>query len=487
MAARRGIGIVSGVVGAGLLLGACAVGPPYAPPKPAASSSGPFVSAAAGAATGQPLPDDWWRLYQDPVLDRLVQRALVENRDLRVAAANLENARALIGEARAGLFPSTDVSAGADYGRSAAANAAAAAKGQQAKDQWTYDAGFAAAYEVDLFGRVRRAIEAARADADAVQAAEDAVRISVAAQTTQAYVDLCAAAQQAAVARQSLEVVRQTYDITVRQRDAGAVSDFDVARAATLLRQSEAAIPVFDGQRRVALYELAALLGLAPADAPADAAACRGPPTLSQPLPVGDGAALIRRRPDVREAERRLAGDTARIGVATANLYPAVSLNGSVATAASVPSQLTAHSAVSFGLGPLITWSFPNTALAHAQIRAARATAQASLAGFDSAVLQALKETEQALSTYSADLDRHGSLAAARDEADRALSLAQVQQRAGAISFLDLLQAETVAVAADQALAAADQQVASDQVAVFKALGGGWETAPAVVPEALRR
>lgn len=487
MAAWRGIGIVAGVIGAGLLLGACAVGPRYAPPKPATSSSGPFVSTAPGAATGQPLPDDWWRLYRDPVLDRLVRRALVENKDLRIAAANLENAQALVGEARAGLFPSTDASAGADYGRSAAANGAAAAKGQQAKDQWAYDAGFTAAYEVDLFGRVRRTIEAAHADAAAAQAAEDVVRVSVAAQTTQAYVDLCAAAEQAAVVRRSLDVVRQTYDITVRQRDAGAVSDFDVARAATLLRQSEAAVPVFDGQRRVALYELAALLGLAPADAPADAAACQAPPVLGQSLPVGDGAALIRRRPDVREAERRLAGDTARIGVATADLYPDVTLNGSVAAAAFTLGRLTTRSAVSFGVGPLISWSFPNTALARARIRAARATAQASLAGFDSAVLQALKETEQALSTYSADLDRHTSLAAARDAADRALGLAQVQQRAGAISFLDLLQAETVAVAAAQALAAADQQVAGDQVAVFKALGGGWETAPAVVPETVGR
>jgi NodT family efflux transporter outer membrane factor (OMF) lipoprotein len=465
------------VVAFGVALAGCAVGPRYVPPATSAVEAAPFVSAKTPVTADQTPPAAWWRLYNDPVLDSLVQRALAENQDLKVAIANLENARALVGEARSQLYPTTALSAGPSYGRTTTANAdAVAAHQKEAKSTWTYSEAFTAAYEVDLFGRVRRSIQAARADAGAAEAARDAMRITVVAETAQAYVDICAYAEQAATARRSVDVVRQTYDITVRERDAGAASDFDVARAATLLRQAEAAVPPLDGARRVAVFELAALLGLPPAQAPAEATACKTPPKLTQPLPTGDGAALLRRRPDVRQAERQLAADTARIGVAVAGLYPDITLNASVDAAAASVSRLGNPTSVAYGLGPLISWTFPNTTLAQAQVRAARATAKGSLARFNSTVLQALKETEQALTTYGAELDHHAALAAAADRADEALRLADVQYKAGSLSFLDYLQTETIAVSADQALAASGQQLAVDQVAVFKALGGGWET-----------
>ena len=239
------------------------------------------------------------------------------------------------------------------------------------------------AYQVDLFGRVRRAIEAAHANADQVRAAEDAVRVTVAAQTASAYANLCGFAEQADVARQSVDIAQQTYDLTVRQRDIGSASDYDVARAASVLEQAKAAVPVLDGQRRVALFELAALLGKTPAQAPADAAACSTPPRIDQPLPVGDGAALLRRRPDVREAERLVAADTARIGVAAADLYPTVSLGGAIASGATTVTGLAAPTSATVSLGPLITWSFPNVAVALVHVREARATTSAAAASFD--------------------------------------------------------------------------------------------------------
>lgn len=464
-------------------LAGCAVGPHYVAPATPAPAAGPFASSPPAQTSTEPTSPTWWRLYDDPVLNGLVEQALVENRDLQVAAANLAYAEALVGEARTALLPSTDLSAGAAYGRSATGNAFAEAAGKShASSAWGYSTGFAAAYQVDLFGQVRRAIEAAKANASAASAAEDAVRVTVAAETTSAYVQACGYAAQAAVARRSLDAAQQTYDITLRQRDLGAVSDFDLTRAAALLEQAKAVVPALDGQHRNALLELTALLGKTPSQIPVEAARCASPPQLSQPLPTGDGAALLRRRPDVRQAERNLASETARIGVAVSQLYPSISLGGSITDAAGSIKQLSAPGSISYSLGPLITWSFPNITLARAHIAEARAQASGALASFDSVVLQALKETEQALTSYGAELDRHTSLKAAADQSNEALRLARIQYAAGSASMLDLLTTQTNAATADQALAVSDQQLTSDQVAVFQALGGGWEQAPRVIP-----
>ena len=406
------------------------------------------------------------------MLDKLVQQALVENTDLKVAAANLSYAQALVGEARAGLFPTTTLSGGAPYGKTAPA----------LKARTSYEAGFVAAYQVDLFGRIRRGIEAARANAQAVQDAQNVVRVTVAAETAGAYANACAYAEEAQVARQSLEMTQQTYDILVKQHTLGAVSDLDVAREATLLDQARAAVPGLEGQRRAALFELAVLIGKPPADIPSEAASCTTPPRLSQAIPIGDGAALLRRRPDVREAERQLAAATARVGVAAADLFPTVSLGASASSAAANTSGLGRSGTISYSLGPLITWSFPNILVARAHVKESSAQASAALASFDGTVLQALKETEQALTTYQAELQRHDALASARAHAAEAYRLAQSQYRLGAISFLDLLTAQGSLINADQVLAGSDQRLAADQVAVFQALGGGWQDAPKVTP-----
>jgi NodT family efflux transporter outer membrane factor (OMF) lipoprotein len=463
-------------------LASCAVGPNYHAPATPPTASQPFVSTAPASSTASSLPPDWWRLYDDPVLDRLVREALAENDDLKVAAANLANAEALVSQARAGLFPSTSVDASVTRERSAtAASGFSSIAATKSPALTAYSTGFTAAYQIDLFGQIRRSIEAAKANAAAEAAAQDAVRVTVVAETAAAYANVCGYAEQAEVARHSLRVVQDGYDIAVRQRNAGALSDFDLARQATLLEQARAAVPTFEGQRRAALFELTALLGKTPAEAPADAAACTTPPKVKQPLPVGDGAALLKRRPDIREADRTLASATAKIGVATAGLYPSISLGGSISGAATQPSQIFHYNAVAYSFGPLISWTFPNTLVALAQIRQAKATASGALASFDSTVVQALKETEQALTTYAAELERHSALAAARDHANEAFRLAKVQYHAGTASYLDLLTAETTLVTAEQALAASDQLLSTDQVAVFQALGGGWENAPPVV------
>jgi NodT family efflux transporter outer membrane factor (OMF) lipoprotein len=468
--------------GAAAILTGCALGPSYHQPPTSPSGQGRFVSAEPSTYSPEPPPADWWRLYQDPVLDRLVLQALTQNADLRAAAANLAKARGALEQARAGQFPSTDLALSAAYGKSSTQNLVESLQGTTARPSWVFDGALDASYEVDLSGRVRRTIEAARADAQSVAAAEDLVRVSVAAETARAYADACAYAESLGVARRSAELTQQLYELTVRQRDLGARSDLDVASAGAVRDQARAEIPTLEGQQRTALFELAVLTGRPPEEISAEAAACRTPPQMSRLLPVGDGAALIRRRPDVREAERLLAADTARIGVAEADLFPRVTLNGSAAQQASNFSQLTSSKAFSWTVGPLITWSFPNVLVAKAEVKQARAQASGDIARFDSAVLNALKEAEEALTAYASELRRNAALRSARDENARAYELAQVQERNGAIGFPDLIQDERNLVQAETALAASDQLLVSDQVSVFKSLGGGWEEAPPVVP-----
>jgi NodT family efflux transporter outer membrane factor (OMF) lipoprotein len=315
-----------------------------------------------------------------------------------------------------------------------------------------------------------------------VQAAQDVTRISVAAETTRAYVNACAYAQELAVARQSLDLVTQSYQVTVKEADAGSASNFDVARARALVEQTRATLPAYEGQRRTALFELAVLTGQPPEAISQAADTCTAPPQLATVLPVGDGASLLRRRPDVRQAERELASDVPRIGVATANLYPTITLGASGASSAVTLAGLATQKALTYGLGPALTWNFPKTAIAQAQIREARATASAAYANFEATVLQALQDTEEALTAYGSELDRNGALKAAREQSDVAFRLANIRYQAGQASYLDLISAETDLVNATASLAASSQALASDQVTVFKALGGGWEQAPPVEP-----
>jgi NodT family efflux transporter outer membrane factor (OMF) lipoprotein len=478
---RGRIAVAAGLTAA-LVASGCAVGPNYRPPATPRAASAPFVSATPIIAADKPPPADWWRLYDDPALDGLVQEALTENADLKVAAANLLRAKGVLEQAKAGLFPTTEVQLTDLWGVAGIEQLIGGLTGKTPAASWFATGALNVSYEADLFGRIRRSIEAAKADALAAAEAENVVRITVAAETARAYADACALTEQADTARRSAQTAQTILDLTTRMRDLGARSDFDVSSAAATLDQSLAAVPAFEGQARAQLFELAVLTGRPPAEISKAAAACRAPPTIKTPLPVGDGATLLARRPDVHEAEQTLAADTARIGIAVADFFPTVSLTGSAGPAGSTLKQFVSASGFSYQLGPLLTWTFPNVLVARAQLIQARAQASASVAQFDSVMLGALKETEQALTIYDSELQRHAALVAGRDDSQRAFDLAQIQLQRGAIGFPDLLVTERNLDAAQAALAASDQALVDDQVAVFQALGGGWEDAPPVKP-----
>ena len=290
-----------------------------------------------------------------------------------------------------------------------------------------------------------------------------------------AYADICAANAQIAVTRRTIELQQNTYDLTVRQLDAGRGTAADTSAAATQLETSKAALPSLDAQRSAALFRLALLTGKTPAEAPQAVLSCQAAPQVAQAIPVGDGAGMLARRPDVRQAERDLAAATARIGVATASLYPSVTIGGGIATTGARTGDLGDD--YTFNVGPLISWYFPNILAARARVKQAGAGAEAALATFEKVNLTALQETETALTQYARELDRRAALKRARDEGAKAARLARLRNEAGADSLLAVLVAERQLASLEAQLAQSDAQVTTNQIALFKALGGGWETA----------
>ena len=457
-------------------LAACAaVGPDYRQPPEALASQPdagkPFAEAPANAA---PLPAHWWRLYHDPLLDRLVTQALAHNTDLRQAVANLERERAIETEVAGAKYPTIGVNGGPSFGH--VSGLSLLQKGYEPPNTFNYSAGASLSYQVDLFGQIRRAIEASAASSQAAEAALDLVRVNVAAGTARAYAEACSAGLRLQIAQKSVALQQDAVNVTERLQRVGRAGAIDAGRARAQLAQLDAALPPLKAQRQGALYRLATLTGALPQDFPREVADCTTPPRVAGALPVGDGAALLRRRPDIRQAERSLAASTARIGVATADLYPKVTL-GLSGSSAGHATGFGRQDTLAWSVGPLISWTVPNTGAAQARIAQAEAGTRAALAKFDGTVLTALRETETALGTYARELDRRAALQASRDESAKVAAQARQLYRNGRTAYLDALDAERALAGADAALAASDAQLADDQVVLFMALGGGWEPA----------
>ncbi len=454
-----------------LALSACAVGPDYRPPAPLLATDSHFLMAGPAVTATATGNDRWWQLYHDPVLDGLIADALKANTDIRVAVARLARARASLREVRGDRQPQATAGASTTYGRLSAIQRP---PGVQRED-WTIDTGLDVAYEVDLFGRVSRNIEAARGEVGAAQADVEAVRVAVVADTTRAYADAASAAERLTVAERIVALLDRSLRVTQGRARVGLTTGLDSARIAALRNQRQADVPALVAERQAALFRLATLTGRMPAELPPIAGGRATTLRLDQPIPVGDGFALLVRRPDVRAAERRLAAATARIGVATADLYPRISLGGSIGSTGTGVGSLFGAGPLNWLLGPLLNWSV-NPTKARARIAGAEADSKAALATFDGTVLIALEETETALSNYAQALQRRTALQAARDQAAVAARITRAQQREGQIDSLAQLDAERTFADTEAALALADAQIARQQIDLFRALGGGWTT-----------
>ena len=455
-----------------LALSGCAVGPDRVSPSPPSLSatSGPFLSAQNDIVTANPLPQDWWRLYEDPVLDGLVADALGANTDIRQAVARMDRARAALRGARSDRLPTVGLTASAAYSRTPEFETPPGAD----RTGTGISLGADVSYEVDLFGRVSGQISASRNDLAAAQADADAVRVMVVADTTLAYANAASAAARIDVARSIVALLDDSLRLTRRRHEVGMADGLAVARIQSLRDQRAATIPEIEAQRSAALFALATLTGRTPAELPAISGERSIPLEIGAPLPVGDGTQLLARRPDVRAAEQRLLANTDRIGVARADLYPRITLGGSVGSSASSVSNLFSGGPLGFILGPLIDWVFPNREPVFARIDAAKADARGSLAAFDGAILNALQETETALSRYAGAIERRRSLEQAMQAANKAARITRAQNREGVIDSLDLLDAERTLAETRAELADQDALVSSRQIDLFRALGGSW-------------
>ncbi|MBV2134055.1 efflux transporter outer membrane subunit [Pseudomonas sp. MAP12] len=460
-----------------LALGGCTmVGPDYHLPKWAVfnqpQAQAPFDAQANPKVSQAALPADWWQLYHEPLLDHLVQEALAKNTDVRLAYHNLRRAY----ESYQMAHHANEV----EFGGKAASgrgqvSSEALGEHEQLPVMNLSSAVVGIGYQVDLFGKLKRAAEAAGAGAEASQAALDAARISVVAQVVGSYMDSCHASEELEIAEHSLNIQERQLEVAQRLLAGGRGNEIDVARAQAQTEALRAQLPPYEAKKASALYALAALLGRTPGDLPAGVAACKHAPQLAAALPTGDGAALLKRRPDIRAAERELAAATAEIGVATAALYPEISLGANFGYTG-----MTEHmgSAITreWALMPSISWHIP-TKVDHARIRATEAGADAALARFDGVVLAALRETQTLLSHYAHNLKRSQSLRQARDAARAGAEYNRRLYREGRMPYLDSLDADRTLAEAEAALAAAQAQLSTDQVNLFLSLGGGWENA----------
>jgi multidrug efflux system outer membrane protein len=442
----------------------CAVKRPYTSPEVAPPALANFDPALVSA---QPFDPRWWAQFDDPVLDALVTRALEANHDLRIALARFDQSRAFSDEVKRDLYPIVPVNASVERREEVIPGFFS----DERIAITAYRAGFDMFWELDLFGRVRSQIRAATANAESFLDSLDDVRVIVVAEVAQNYFEVRGLQQQLAVAERSLTNQRETLRLTTVRRDAGIGEEQDVASAAAQVAAVEASVPPLRVALAARQHRLAGLLGRRPGELGVDLAP-RAYPPLTRALAIGAPDELLRRRPDVRAAERRLASTTALEGAAAADLYPRITLTGFLGFLAGRGSMFGSADSRAYAITPALSWAAFDLGSARARLRGAEGATRELLAEFEQTVLRALEETENALVNYREEQQRLVRLAEQASESARAAGIARVRYREGATDFLDLLDAERTELRAQDAVAQAEATVFTSVVALYKALGG---------------
>jgi outer membrane protein, multidrug efflux system len=471
MSDRKLINPVAATI-ATLLLAGCAVGPDYH--EPAATVPAQFVSAESNRYTSQQGElASFWKGFGDATLDRLVGEAVHGNYDLQIALSRLNEARALHGAARLDLGPTITTGAGYVDQRLSQSQSAGASR-----DIEGYDAGFDAFWELDFFGRNRRALEASRAGLQAAEANLQDAQVSVVAELTRSYFELRGNQQRLEVARRNVANQTETLQLTQARLEGGAGTELDTSRASTQLSATRASIPPLEAAVARAIHRISVLVGREPGALRTELTLPADLPAVPEMIAVGDPAQLLRRRPDIRVSERKLAATTANIGVAVADLFPRVTFTGGVGYAATSFNGLGDSGSATHLIAPGISWAVLDLGHVRARIAAARARSDGALASYEQTVLRALQEAEDALVTHARARDRMAELAAAAQAGQTAARLARLRFENGAVDFLQVLDAERSQLAVEDSLAQSRADTATTLVTVYKALGGGWN-APA--------
>ncbi|WP_420066569.1 efflux transporter outer membrane subunit [Pseudomonas chlororaphis] len=451
-----------------LLAGCAAVGPDYSPP--AAQLPASFGTTAAGL-TPETVEVQWWRAFDEPALTRLIQQALAANHDIALAAARLDEARAVLRESRQEFLPRGGPALGYEAVRRSEVETPA---GQQREIE-TYRGAVDASWEIDLFGRVRRSVEAAEAQVGSREALLRGVQASVAAAVAATWFELRGVEAEQAVVEDITRNQRESLEMVERQVSVGSAHEFDRLRAEALLRNVEAVAPGLERRRAASSNALAILLGQAPQTFKPPVASSAGDTLAVRTIGVGDPLGLLSRRADIVAAERSLAAQTARIGIETAGLYPEVQVRGSIGLVAGHLDALGDAGATSSFLGPVIRWSLLDRGRVRARIAASEARAREALIVYDQTLLRALQETDDAFKGYGA-AGQTLELRLLESAANRAAAdLARERFIAGEGVYLDVLEAERSDFTSRRALTVARTRQRLAVVSIYKALGGGWE------------
>lgn len=466
------------------VLAGCAVGPNYVRPTTHVATQFPSTGVLHGTTQESSASSDvfsrtqtqteFWKQFNDPLLDSMVSDALTANYDLRIALGHLVQARALRNESLFDLAPTVTASAG--YSKQRVPQIEDPFGGPYTMSY--YDAGFDATWELDFFGGVRRGIQARNAELDGEVANLHDAQVSVIAEVARNYFELRGEQTQLAVARANVRNQQQVLALAQAELEAGSGTDLDVARAQSQLSTTLSTIGPLEAAVSRSIHRLSVLTGRDPDALTAVLSAPHDLPPLPSIVPVGTPEELLRRRPDIRAAERDLAASTALVGVAVSNLFPKVTFTGNFGYAAAAPAGFGTAASRSYIIGPGITWAAFDLGRVRAQIAGARAGAVIALDEYRETVLNALEETEDALVTHARDRDQ---LLHARDAARSsaiAAKLAEIRYKGGMVDFLSVLDAERTELEAENALAQSRTEAATSLIAVYKALGGGWETAP---------
>jgi multidrug efflux system outer membrane protein len=453
-----------------VLLAGCKVGPNFKPPQTPVPNEwvGPLPPPPTSAE--QDLAR-WWMVFNDPTLSSLIDGALEANLDLKLAEARVRQARAARGIAMSGLGPT--LSATGSYSRS----------GTAAGSTDLYRTGFDAAWELDLFGSVRRGVEAAAANLEATIDTRLNVLVTLTAEVAADYIGLRGFQEQIAIAQRNLKAQQHSLDLTRQRFEGGFVAGLDVANAEAQVATTAAQIPVLEQSAQQTIYSLSLLLGREPSALLNELAPPHAIPAGPPAVPLGVPSELLRRRPDIRQAEAQIHAATAEIGVATADLFPRISLTGNLGTQGNRFSSLGNWSNRFWSIGPSAGWTLFNTGGIRSNIEVQKALQEQSLIAYRQTVLMALQDVENALIASAKEQEHYRALTDAVTANRRAVDLATKLYTQGQTDFLNVLQAQGALYSSENALALSARTVSTNLVALYKALGGGWTPPPPAEPQ----
>jgi NodT family efflux transporter outer membrane factor (OMF) lipoprotein len=457
-----------------IMTGGCMVGPDYHPPEPSAPAvwagveNGP--NRHPSTVTANPVRlTAWWEQFKDPILNELITDAVKANLDLKMAEARLRQARAMLGIARGGMWPSVAVSG--SYQRSHIAGITPANESEN-----LYMSGLDAVWELDVFGGIRRNIEANKAGVQAaIQTIQD-VQVTLLAEVALDYIQLRGYQQEIVVAQDNLKAQQHTAEITRKLYAVGFDSALDVANAEAQVATTESQIPVFETGARQSIYALSVLLARPPADLLDKLSPTGNLPAAPAEIPAGLPSEMLRRRPDIRAAEEQLHSATSQIGVAVAQLFPAFSLTGSVNWNSNLLQTWWSSASRSYSVGPQVTWPIFQGGALVSNVRLQEALRDQSFITYQQTVLAAFQEVENALIAFTKEQDHHKSLADAVAANRKAVDLSIQLYSEGQVDFLNVLQAQLNLDAAENSLVQSKGNIIIDVIAIYKALGGGWES-----------